>query len=261
MNPSNIVDLQHQGYTILRNVVQEPWLTNLSNATDLAFREHKLIQEKHNNEIQTEGVALHVLLSNDVFIKFLDYLINSGIKSDLEKIYFNNKRCILNSMSALDNLAKPNFSSIIHRDLRFYSGRFNIMINLLVMLDDFTTENGGTYILPYSHLKENKPDDEEFHLLKTQITGKKGDILIFNSNIWHAAAPNKTIGHRRAIPITISRSFMKPLLDYPRAIGYDKMNMFNPDLQQFLGYYSRVPASLDEWYQPENKRFYKKHQD
>jgi hypothetical protein len=28
-----------------------------------------------------------------------------------------------------------------------------------------------------------------------------------------------------------------------------------------LGYHSRVPASLDEWYQPEDKRFYKKNQD
>ena len=36
---------------------------------------------------------------------------------------------------------------------------------------------------------------------------------------------------------------------------------FSFELQQLLGYHSRVPASLDEWYQPENKRFYKKEQD
>jgi ectoine hydroxylase-related dioxygenase (phytanoyl-CoA dioxygenase family) len=54
---------------------------------------------------------------------------------------------------------------------------------------------------------------------------------------------------------------MKQLLDYPRAIGYNKMNEFNLELQQLLGYHSRVPSSLDEWYQPEEKRFYKKDQD
>lgn len=54
---------------------------------------------------------------------------------------------------------------------------------------------------------------------------------------------------------------MKQLLDYPRAIGYDKIDQFNPKLQQLLGYHSRVPASLNEWYQPEDKRFYKKNQD
>jgi ectoine hydroxylase-related dioxygenase (phytanoyl-CoA dioxygenase family) len=29
------------------------------------------------------------------------------------------------------------------------------MLNCLLMVDDFTIENGGTYLLPYSHL-ENK---------------------------------------------------------------------------------------------------------
>jgi len=54
---------------------------------------------------------------------------------------------------------------------------------------------------------------------------------------------------------------MKQLLDYPRAIGYDKMDSFDLELQQLLGYHSRVPASLNEWYQPEINRFYKKDQD
>jgi ectoine hydroxylase-related dioxygenase (phytanoyl-CoA dioxygenase family) len=94
-----------------------------------------------------------------------------------------------------------------------------------------------------------------------QAVGNKGDMLIFNSNVWHSSAPNKTKDHRRSIPITVSKSFMKQLLDYPRAIGYDRMDDFDSDLQQLLGYHSRVPASLDEWYQPENKRFYKKDQD
>jgi ectoine hydroxylase-related dioxygenase (phytanoyl-CoA dioxygenase family) len=39
------------------------------------------------------------------------------------------------------------------------------------------------------------------------------------------------------------------------------MDNFSLELQQLLGYHSRVPASLDEWYQPEDKRFYKKNQD
>ena len=54
---------------------------------------------------------------------------------------------------------------------------------------------------------------------------------------------------------------MKQLLDYPRALGYDKMDSFTYEMQQFLGYHSRVPSSLNEWYQPEENRFYKKYQD
>lgn len=261
MKTENIIELKKQGYTIIQNLVEESWLDLLSDALDKAFIEHRETQLNNHNDIQTNGVALHTLLSNPIFINFLEDLQNKKFFEFLSESFFNGK-CIINSFSGLDNLPnQPNFSAIIHRDLRFYSGDFPIMLNCLLMVDDFTIENGGTYLLPYSHLEEGKPSDDEFFQNAIQAVGKRGDILIFNANVWHSSAPNTTQNHRRAIPITVSKSFMKQLLDYPRAIGYDRIDDFSLELQQLLGYHSRVPASLDEWYQPENKRFYKKDQD
>jgi ectoine hydroxylase-related dioxygenase (phytanoyl-CoA dioxygenase family) len=261
MTQKNQSELRELGYTIIRDLIDSNWLDLLRTSVDDAFLDHRRTQTQNNNDIKTDGVALHVLLSNPIFIDFLKHLQEKNFFKFLQKNFFNSN-CIINSFSALDNLPnQPNFSSVVHRDLRFYSGKFPIMINCLLMVDDFTIENGGTYLLPYSHLDEKKPSDEEFFRNAIQATGKKGDMLIFNSNVWHSSAPNKTQEHRRSIPITISKSFMKQLLDYPRAIGYDKMNQFDLELQQLLGYHSRVPASLDEWYQPEDKRFYKKNQD
>ena len=253
--------LKNKGYVILRNKTTPEWLHKLSQGTDNAFTEHRKTQIKNKNDIKTGGVALHALLSDDIFIDFLDNLINIGFINELEEEYFKSN-CILNSLSVLSNIPnQPNFTSIVHRDLRFYSHNFPTMINLLLMVDDFTLENGGTYLLPYSHLKEEKPTDEYFFKNAVQAVGKKGDLLVFDSNVWHASAPNTTKSPRKGMIITISRSFMKQLLDYPRAIGYDKMGEFNVNLQQFLGYHSRVPASLDEWYQPPSNRFYKLDQD
>jgi ectoine hydroxylase-related dioxygenase (phytanoyl-CoA dioxygenase family) len=261
MTQDNFTELNKQGYTIIRNLVDENWLNILREAIDKSFIEHRTTQLNNNNDIKTDGVALHVLLSNPIFINFLEDLQSKGFFNFLSESFFKSN-CIINSFSALDNLPnQPNFSAIVHRDLRFYSGNFPIMLNCLLMVDDFTIENGGTYLLPYSHLEERKPSDEEFFQKAIQAVGQKGDMIIFNANVWHSSAPNITQSHRRAIPITVSRSFMKQLLDYPRAIGYDKMDSFSLELQQLLGYHSRVPASLDEWYQPEDKRFYKKNQD
>ena len=261
MKAENIIELKKQGYTIIRNLVEEDLLDLLRNALDEAFIEHRQTQLSNNNDIKTNGVALHVLLSNPIFIDFLEELEKKNFFTFLSETFFNSK-CIINSFSGLNNLPnQPNFSAVVHRDLRFYSGDVPIMLNCLLMVDDFTIENGGTYLLPYSHLKEEKPSDEEFFKNAIQAVGKKGDMIIFNANVWHSSAPNTTQDDRRAIPITVSKSFMKQLLDYPRAIGYDRMDEFSLELQQLLGYHSRVPASLDEWYQPEDKRFYKKNQD
>jgi ectoine hydroxylase-related dioxygenase (phytanoyl-CoA dioxygenase family) len=254
-------ELKEQGYTIIRNQVDKKWLDILSDEIDKAFLEHRNIQLYNNNDINSDGVALHVLLSSPIFIEFLQTLLENEFVQSLQDNFFHSK-CILNSLSALNNLPnQPNFSAIVHRDLRFYSGDFPIMLNCLIMVDDFTIENGGTYLLTGSHLEERKPTDEEFFSNAIQATGKRGDILIFNANVWHSSAPNKTQDNRRAIPFTVSKSFMKQLLDYPRSLGYDKMNSFTYEMQQFLGYHSRVPASLNEWYQPEENRFYKKYQD
>jgi ectoine hydroxylase-related dioxygenase (phytanoyl-CoA dioxygenase family) len=261
MTSNQSQELKDYGYTIIRNQINNKWLNLLSAAIDTAFLEHRNIQLSNNNDIKSGGVALHVLLSNPRFIKFLQSLIENGFIQSLQDNFFHSN-CILNSFSALNNLPnQPNFSAIVHRDLRFYSGDFPIMLNCLIMIDDFTIENGGTYLLPKSHLDERKPTDTEFFANAIQATGKRGDILIFNANVWHSSAPNITQNDRRAIPFTVSKSFMKQLLDYPRAIGYDKMDSFTLELQQLLGYHSRVPASLNEWYQPEDKRFYKKGQD
>jgi len=261
MEQKQINELKSLGYTVVPSQVNQDWLNILSVEMDKAFAEHREIQIRNGNDITTEGVALHALLSSDKFIDFLYTLLDNGFVKSLQESFFGGK-CILNSFSALNNLPnQPNFSAKVHRDLRFYSGEFPMMLNCLIMVDDFTIENGGTYLLPKSHLEERKPSDEEFFANAIQAVGKAGDILVFNANVWHASAPNKTQNGRKAIPFTISKSFMKQLLDYPRAIGYDKMNLFREDMQQLLGYHSRVPASLNEWYMGEEDRYYKKDQD
>jgi ectoine hydroxylase-related dioxygenase (phytanoyl-CoA dioxygenase family) len=261
MKNLNIDELNINGYTIARNVIPSEWLDDIRTAMAESFEYHRKIQINNNNDIRTNGVALHALLNNPLYFKILYHLLDIGFIDELEKSFFKSN-CILNSFSALNNIPnQPNFSSIVHRDLRFYSGDFPIMLNCLIMVDDFTIENGGTYLLPKSHLEERKPSNDEFFKNATQAVGNGGDILVFNANVWHASAPNTTNLDRRALPFTISRSFMKQLLDYPRAIGYDKLDTFTEKMQQLLGYHSRVPASLHDWYQPENSRFYKKNQD
>jgi ectoine hydroxylase-related dioxygenase (phytanoyl-CoA dioxygenase family) len=261
MDNKKIEEIKQNGFIVLRNLINKEWLDILLNSVDNVFLEHRKIQLHNNNEITSDGIALHAILSDEIFLKFLDYFLTLDLVKNLSESFFESN-CILNSFSVLNNLPnKPNFSSQVHRDLRFYSYPLPVMVNLLIMLDDFTNENGGTLVLPQSHLSKTKPSDDFFYKNCHQITGKSGDILIFDSNVWHASAPNKTNDSRRAIPITISRSFLKQLLDYPRALGHDKMNSFSNDLQQFLGYHSRVPSSLSEWYLPEKDRFYKKNQD
>jgi ectoine hydroxylase-related dioxygenase (phytanoyl-CoA dioxygenase family) len=132
------------------------------------------------------------------------------------------------------------------------------MLNMLVMVDAFTAENGATRVLPGSHLRPERPDDETLARQSVQAVGPAGSILLFDSNLWHAAAPNHTARARVALTPTFTRAFVKPQLDYPRLLGEDYPA--TPRLRQLLGYRARVPSTLSEWYQPPEKRFYHRDQ-
>lgn len=258
MKKQNILELKTKGYTILRKWVSNEWLKKINEVLPKSFEEHKKIRQNNNNGITSDGVAMNVLASDDIFIDFLQEMIDRGLIESLEKNYFGEK-CILNSFSALSNIKSESdlFYKKVHRDIRGYSGKIPLLLNSLVMVDDFTVENGGTLLLPYSHLIEEKPTRKFWEENCINMTGRAGDIILWNSNIFHASGINKTTQIRRGLPITFSLPYYKQLLDYPRALGYDRKDEFNEKIQQLLGYNSRVPSSLNEWYLPTDKITYK----
>lgn len=85
----------------------------------------------------------------------------------------------------------------IHRDVRFTSDTRRFMLNVLVMLDDFTVENGATHLLSGSQNSSTPPDKLLFSNAASRATGLRGSILLFDSRIWHAAGTNITDQPRR----------------------------------------------------------------
>tara|TARA_R110002060_G_scaffold41587_3_gene53124 strand:- start:2573 stop:3349 length:777 start_codon:yes stop_codon:yes gene_type:complete len=253
MNKENIQELEIKGYTILRDWVNNEWVNKFKENLPRLFKEHSDIRKENNNGIVSNGVAMNVLASDDLFIEFLRVMLDKGLIKDLEDNYFK-RDCILNSFTALNNVPSESkvFHKKVHRDLSGYSHPTPILLNMLIMVHDFTVENGGTLILPYSHLTEDEPTEEFWKDNSIHMTGKAGDIVIWNSNVYHASGINKTQNDRIAIPITLSLPYYKQLLDYPRAIGLERQSDFNPDIQKLLGYHSMMASSIKDWYEPSN---------
>jgi ectoine hydroxylase-related dioxygenase (phytanoyl-CoA dioxygenase family) len=84
-----------------------------------------------------------------------------------------------------------------------------------------------------------------------------GSMLVFDSTLWHAAGFNVSGKDRLAINQQFTRSFFKQQIDYVRALGSEVVQAQLPRTQQLLGWYTRVVTSLDEYYQPADKRLYR----
>ncbi len=98
------------------------------------------------------------------------------------------------------------------------------------------------------------------YLDEDRAVGTSGSIVFWDSNIWHAAGENKTNLPRRSLSLIYSQPFMKQQFDYPRSVGYENADSFPEQFKQIVGFNARTPATLDEWYQVPEKRFYKKDQ-
>jgi ectoine hydroxylase-related dioxygenase (phytanoyl-CoA dioxygenase family) len=202
-----------------------------------------------NGVENSEGTCHHLIGQGDSFLKCLSAY--ESINSELEK-YFQGKY-ILNSFGG--NILKRgmSYANGIHRDIRTFSGSIPLMLNTLIMLDDFTEDNGATWLMNMGHEWDNKPTESEFDKYKFQITGKAGTLVIWNSNMWHKAGENKTDNARRSITPEFTKPFMKQGFDYSRVVSKSD----SPYLQQVLGLNSLVPSSLNDWYQPREHRLYK----
>ena len=257
----NLEELNEKGFIKISSFFDVNYMNGISNSIDISYELCREIQVTNGIEAATDGTVHHLLANNDnVYLELLNKINNSPIYEFLTKFF--NGSFIINSFGGVINLSsKPSYVANVHRDIRFFSGNFPLMLNMLIMLDDFTLENGATYLLAKSHLKDDKPSDDEFYKNSYRAVGKKGDILFFNSNLWHAAGLNTTNHVRRALTITFTKPFMKQQLDYSRAIGYENVRNLSVELQQMIGYFSRIPSNLDEWYQKPENRFYRSNQE
>jgi ectoine hydroxylase-related dioxygenase (phytanoyl-CoA dioxygenase family) len=188
---------------------------------------------------------------------FFDYLkLFEDLNPYIEE-YFGGKY-ILNSFGGNLLSKGASYANDIHRDIRSFSGDLPLMLNTIVMLDDFTEDNGATWLMQGGHIWDTLPSEGLFESQAFQITGAAGSVVVFNSNMWHRAGENKTDYPRRSVTPLFSRPFIKQGYDYCRALG--DVRIYSPWLQQLLGYYSRTPQTLTDWYQPPEKRFYRNDQ-
>ena len=149
------------------------------------------------------------------------------------------------------------FQNRYHMDFPRVLNGYLTSINVMLAIDEFRADNGATLIVPGSHQKVQPPDLEKIEHLVVPGNCPAGSMLVFDSTLYHAAGQNTSGADRLAINHQFTRSYIKQQVDYVRALGTDVVLAQAPRTQQILGWYTRVVTSLDDYYQPPEKRLYR----
>lgn len=246
-------ELKEIGYTIFPEFLDKHFIKRLSQDLDVWIDYASDVRRKTGLGDVMAGVAHHVMGRDDAMAD----LVRMLPFDDVFREYFDGPY-ILNSFGGLKHVkglsGDYTHVSSFHRDVRTYSPSLTLLINVLIMLEDFTVPNGATRVIPCSHKTKERPDDEELFARSKYLIGKAGTVVLFDSNLWHAASPNKSGETRRALTLTYSRPFIKPQMDYCKLVG--KNFSSDPNVMQVIGYRSRIPQNHMDWYQPLEGRFY-----
>jgi len=203
---------------------------------------------------EPDGTAHHVLGQDDSLDEFLGHRFLSSFVGR----FFGDAPYILHAFNPV-TVAPHSRTYVhrIHRDAGTWAGSFRLLLNMLVMIDEFTVENGATHVLSGSHHVAARPPDAIFWRHAERLVGPAGSIVLFDSNLWHAAGVNVGDRSRAGLTLRFSRPFHKQQLDYPRFLGADYGARLSGEMRQLLGYTSQVPADYGEWYRPAATRLYR----
>jgi ectoine hydroxylase-related dioxygenase (phytanoyl-CoA dioxygenase family) len=110
------------------------------------------------------------------------------------------------------------------------------VVNVMYMVTDFTEENGGTRIVPGSHLSGWQPDQAIPHPVETAAAeGPAGSAVVFEGRTWHAAGVNRTDQHRIGITTTYCGPMFRQLTNFPVGTRAEVVERASPTLKQLLG--------------------------
>ena len=127
-------------------------------------------------------------------------------------------------------------------------------MNVLWMLVDFTDGNGGTRVVPGSHLFGRQPDGAS-DVEAVSAEGPAGTALIIDARVWHGTGANVTGGQRLALLTTFCGPQFRPQENFTVGTSPDVLKDASPELLALLGFkvwnaYGRVENPAVEFISP-----------
>ncbi len=248
----HIENVKRKGFTVLDKVLDEPTLNNIRHSLD---ENYKLQEDEFGLEniiaINELDMLRCPLLYDDLFLKLIT-------NKDVLKIVTGvlGKEVLLHLQNGIIN--RPNrdhHQSSWHRDLPYqeYVISKPLGISVFYCIDEFNSQTGSTIVLPYSHKEEKIPSLDFVSENEYQIIAKPGDVLLFDSMVYHKAGYNSSSIIRRGINNVFVAPLLKQQINLPKLLN----GKFSNDelLNSLLGYKYDVAESVIDY---RNKRKYKK---
>ena len=114
-----------------------------------------------------------------------------------------------------------------------------IVVNAMWPLCDFTADNGGTVLVPGSHLWADKFPTADTPTITVEMPA--GSLLLYRGSLWHGGGANHTDRPRLGVVVHYSSSWLRPVENHVLVVPPEVARDLPVRLQELLGYNIRPP--------------------
>ncbi|ARQ57008.1 phytanoyl-CoA dioxygenase protein [Rhizobium sp. Kim5] len=235
------------GYAVVDGGYSPEEIATFGKAFDAARTE---MEARHGGRARLEAIDEHNTIRLPMLYNklFLQLAMNDNITELCGRLlsdYF-----VLNQQNGISNpgsAARYN-QGAYHRDLPFqhFTSSRPLAINALYCIDDFTTENGATFVIPASHKQEPFPSDAMVNALQLQVPARAGSFIVLDCMTYHTGGVNHTQRERRAVNHVYTIPLLKQQIDFPAALKEDFTN--DQKARRLLGYGLSIPTDVQSYY-------------
>lgn len=228
-----INQLDKKGFTKINNFLKKKYIIFFLNEINKS-------QSKSNNQntifnLQNLNHKFIQLINNNYIKKILINKLNDPYYRSIPKNKPNYSLKLLTARSSKKKLD-------LHIDTYFpFKGKKTFMLQVVILLEDSNLNNGCTTIVEKSHLSGKYSDRKSKKI--SYLQGKAGDVLIWDSRLWHGANKNKTKKSRWAIIATFGCWWVKPFMDIPKSVPQKIYEKCNNEEKSILGFCSLTPIN------------------
>ena len=196
LSPREREALDCDGYVVLRDIIDADWLSRLRAAFESGCQKDggatvaKESGTRHLNDLVNRDPVFEGALTNSRVLAGVYHVLRDAFR--------------VGQIGGRDPLRGYGQQGL-HADWTARSkGEPFRIVTTIWLLDDFTSENGATRLVPGTHQLLAQPpksfaDPASRHRDQRIIVAKSGSVLVFNGHLWHSGTANKSSSPRRVL--------------------------------------------------------------
>lgn len=255
------------GYCVMPNVIGDDLVAGArTRLSELLAEDERRFGRDYLIQVGEWGRTRLVANRGHVFIELLElapvHALLEHILNDYRVLYYNGTSLFPQQTRTLNPGGKW------HADLRLCTGTPE-WLNVLYLLEDFTLDNGATFVIPGSQQRPFPTKiDPDLHAVleahKIQVVAPAGSVVVFDSTLWHSAGDNMTDKPRLMIAGVVGKAPQtvnyRPQFDHARALDAGVVAELSPLVRRILGLDDHpIPGSIEEYFvHPESEGYLKK---